>query len=87
MSKEFKTAATGADLFFSVNDTEGKKDTRDTRDTKGERDTKDKYYRLNLKLDAALKDYLADEAWRQRLSITALVNKILGEYRDAHSGD
>lgn len=75
MSKNFKAAATGADRFFSVNDT------LDTKDTK---DTTEKYYRLNLKLDASLKEYLADEAWRQRLSITSLVNSILKEYRDAH---
>lgn len=72
MSKDFKTAATGADRFFSINDT---KDTQDT---------KDRFYRLNLKLDISLKDYLADEAWRQRVSITALVNSILKEYRETH---
>lgn len=72
MSKDFKTAATGADRFFSAND------------TKGTQDTKDRFYRLNLKLDIDLKDYLSDEAWRQRTSITALVNKILKEYRDSH---
>ena len=43
------------------------------------------YYRLNLKLDGELREYLADEAWRNRISITALVNQILTEYRDAHA--
>lgn len=87
MSKNFKAAATGADRFFSVNDTLDTSDTRntsDTLDTKDTRNTTEKYYRLNLKLDASLKEYLADEAWRQRLSITSLVNSILKEYRDAH---
>nr|UVX75660.1 MAG: hypothetical protein [Bacteriophage sp.] len=78
MSKDFKAAATGADRFFSANDT------KDTQDTKGTQDIKDRFYRLNLKLDIDLKDYLSDEAWRQRTSITALVNKILKEYRDSH---
>ena len=44
----------------------------------------DGIYRLNLKLDGGLREYLAYEAWRNRVSITALVNKILLEYRDAH---
>lgn len=78
MSKDFKAAATGADRFFSANDA------KDTQDTKGTQDIKDRFYRLNLKLDIDLKDYLSDEAWRQRTSITALVNKILKEYRDSH---
>lgn len=42
------------------------------------------FYRLNLKLDGELREYLTDEAWRKRTSITALVNQILCEYRDAH---
>lgn len=90
MSKNFKAAATGADRFFSVNDTLDTSDTRnmsdtnDAKDTKDTRNTTEKYYRLNLKLDASLKEYLADEAWRQRLSITSLVNSILKEYKDAH---
>ena len=41
-------------------------------------------YRLNLKLDGELREYLSYEAWKNRTSITALVNKILSEYRDAH---
>ena len=78
MSKDFKAAATGADRFFSANDT------KDIQATKGIQDTKDRFYRLNLKLDIDLKDYLSDEAWRQRTSINALDNKILKEYRDSH---
>ena len=78
MSKDFKAAATGADRFFSANDT------KDTQDNKGTQDIKGRFYRLSLKLDIDLKDYLSDEAWRQRTSITALVNKILKEYRDSH---
>lgn len=84
MSKDFKTAATGADRFFSINDTKDTKNTDSIQDTKDTQGTKDRFYRLNLKLDISLKDYLADEAWRQRMSITALVNNILKEYRETH---
>jgi hypothetical protein len=42
------------------------------------------FYRLNLKLDADLREYLADEAWMQRKSITALVNDILSAYKEKH---
>lgn len=87
MSKNFKAAATGADRFFSVNDTldtSNTKDTKDTFNTYSTQGTNEKYYRLNLKLDPSLKEYLADEAWRQRLSITALVNSILKDYRETH---
>lgn len=84
MSKDFKTAATGADRFFSINDTKDIKNTDSIQDTKDTQDIKDRFYRLNLKLDISLKDYLADEAWRQRVSITALVNSILKEYRETH---
>lgn len=59
------------------------KATEETRDTQGTKDTSDtqQYYRINLKLRAEYKDYLADEAWRQRISITELLNRMIGEYR------
>ena len=75
MSKDFKQAAAGIDSFFSA------KDEKTNTTAKPE---KKEYYRLNLKLDIDLKDYLADEAWLQRTSITALVNKILTEYMENH---
>ncbi|MDL2318912.1 hypothetical protein LJC74_07565 [Eubacteriales bacterium OttesenSCG-928-A19] len=43
-------------------------------------------YRLNLKLRGEYKDFLADEAWRQRTSITELLNRLIGEYRDKVQG-
>ena len=55
-------------------------DTKDSRDSKATRDI----YRLNLKLSGDLKDYLADEAWRQRISITQLVNDVLEAYKADH---
>lgn len=58
-------------------------DTKDSKDTQDTRSTKD-IYRLNLKLSGDLKDYLADEAWRQRISITQLVNDVLEAYKADH---
>ena len=73
MSKEFKTTATaGAARFISTPHTQDTQDTQATTPT---------FYRLNLKLDGDLKEFLSDEAWRQRTSITALVNEVLKEYR------
>lgn len=39
-------------------------------------------YRLNLKLSGDLKDYLSEAAWRQRMSITQLVNNVLEAYKE-----
>jgi len=75
MSKDFKsTAAAGAARFIS---TPAQEETPPHEPPQ--------FYRLNLKLDGDLREYLADEAWRNRTSITALVNQILCEYRDAHT--
>lgn len=74
MSKDFKTtAAAGAARFISAPVQE------ETPPQEAPQ-----FYRLNLKLDGDLREYLSDEAWRNRTSITALVNQILCEYRDAH---
>lgn len=45
-------------------------------------ETAPKSYRINLKLDPGLKEYLADEAWRNRISVTELINRMIREYRD-----
>lgn len=42
----------------------------------------DNVYRLNLKLSGDLKDYLAEASWRQRKSITQLVNDVLEAYKE-----
>jgi len=39
-------------------------------------------YRLNLKLSGDLKEYLSEAAWRQRISITQLVNNVLEAYKE-----
>lgn len=72
--KTFKNDIAGTDRLFSANDT---KDTRDTKDTH-----KKDVYRLNLKLSGELKEYLADAAWYNRVSITSLVNDILLDYKE-----
>ena len=56
------------------------KDSKDSKDSKAARDI----YRLNLKLSGDLKEYLSDEAWRQRISITQLVNDVLEAYKADH---
>ena len=99
MSKDFKTpAAAGAARFITVPGQGGPVTAAGQAVTDGgktitapvEREESPpheppQYYRLNLKLDGELREYLADEAWRNRISITALVNQILTEYRDAHA--
>lgn len=71
--KDFKKPATaGAGLFISALDTQGTQDTQNTART---------YYRFNLKLDLDLKEFLSEEAWKQRMTITALINQILQEYK------
>lgn len=39
-------------------------------------------YRLNLKLSGDLREYLSEAAWRQRMSITQLVNNVLEAYKE-----
>lgn len=78
MTKDFKNSATaGAARFISTPATQDTQDTQATTPT---------FYRLNLKLDGDLKEFLSDEAWRQRTSITALVNDVLQEYRRKKEG-
>lgn len=77
--KDFKKpATTGAGIFISALDTQGTQGTQNTART---------YYRFNLKLDLDLKDFLSEEAWKNRTTITALINDILTAYKDAHSGE
>lgn len=45
---------------------------------------KEEVYRFNLKLPGSMKQYLADEAWRRRISITDLLASIIEEYKAAH---
>ncbi len=73
-AKSFKKDIAGTDRLFSANDTQ------DTQNTKNTQATNKDIYRLNLKLSGELKEYLADAAWYNRVSITSLVNEILLDY-------
>lgn len=52
------------------------------QDTEDVQDIRPAYYRINLKLRGEHKDFLSDEAWRQRISITELLNRMIAEYRE-----
>lgn len=73
--------AVGTDRFFSANDP---KDTQDTKDTPSVQNTQDVQgvYRINLKLEGKYKEFLAEEAWKRRISVTALLNQIIGEFQE-----
>ena len=86
--KNFKN--TGIDLFFSdpssaatdTLDTQDMKDTLDTQDTSGTYKQKKEYYRLNLKLDMELKEYITDAAWYDRVTVTEYLNTLIRADRD-----
>lgn len=74
MSKDFKnTAAAGAARFISIPDHQ-EAPPHEVLEP----------YRVNLKLDGRLKEYLDDEKWTRRMSVNAIVNQILVEYMEAH---
>ena len=73
MTKDFKNSATaGAARFISTPATQDTQDTQATTPT---------FYRLNLKLDGDLKEFLSYQAWRNTTSITSIVNDILNGYK------
>lgn len=42
------------------------------------------YYKINLKMPLELSAYIEEEAWRQRLTRTELINRILKSYMEEH---
>lgn len=42
------------------------------------------YYKINLKMPLELSAYIKEEAWRQRLTRTELINRILKSYMEEH---
>lgn len=80
---------TGADRFFSAHDdTQGAQDVQDVRDVQNTQGTQDmKPYRINLKLNGGYKEFLADEAWKRRMSITELLNQVIGEFKARVEGE
>lgn len=77
MSKDFKTAAAAGAARFITPQEPKETPPRD-------KEEQPEFYRFNLKLDGSLREYLSDEAWRNRLTITALVNQILMDYKAEH---
>ncbi|MDR2204344.1 MAG: hypothetical protein LBE76_08675 [Nitrososphaerota archaeon] len=80
--KDFRGTVKGADKLFSVNDirldTSSVQDTLDTQRKRG-------FYRLNLKLDIDLRDYISDAAWRQRTNITGYLNNLIRADQNKHN--
>lgn len=57
--------------------------TQNTYDTSKTHGTPKTYYRINLKLRPEYKEYLTDEAWKARKSITEYVNDLIQKDRDS----
>lgn len=65
---------TGADNTQETHDTHS---THDTQKTHKADETEGKPYRINLKLDGDLEEFIKDEAWRQRTSVTQYLNGLI----------
>jgi predicted DNA-binding protein len=71
MAKDFKkNISKGSDMFFSANDEKP----QGTQRTQGTHKT---YYRINLKLEAAFKEHLKEQAWKNKKSITQYINDLI----------
>jgi len=84
MGKNFKGNIKGADKLFSVNDTRSTDGTSDINNTSNTDNTLEKkeYYRINLRLDKELKEYISEAAWRERMTITDYINTLIRGDRD-----
>jgi len=81
MSKKgFKESATHLDRFFSdPSEPHGTQETYRTHETHGAHApaTAPKYYRVNLKLKAEYRGYLANASWAAHKSITQYINDLI----------
>jgi predicted HicB family RNase H-like nuclease len=83
--RSFKDSIKGADRLFSANDNDDTHATQDTRAVHAIRDTQDVQAtpavqaRLSMRIDAELKDYLADAAWKKHMSITEYICTLIRE--------
>ena len=81
--KDFKTSVTqGTDKFFSVNDEKPQrkqepKRTQEPHKTHEPQRTHKTYYRLNLKLDEALKEHIQEKAWKNKTSVTQYISDLI----------
>jgi len=66
--KNFKDNTANIDRFFSSTEPQKALSTYETQKT---------YYRINLKLRPEFKEYLSDEAWKSRKSITEYINDLI----------
>lgn len=81
--KNFKDNTANIDRFFSgagtqeTDDTQNTQSTSETLSTHDISDTPQKSYRINLKLRPEYRQYLDDEAWKARKSITEYLNDLI----------
>ena len=78
--KNFKDNTANIDRFFSGNDTQMAEKTQLTDNTLNADNaqmTPEKPYRINLHLRPQFRQYLDDEAWKARKSITAYLNDLI----------
>lgn len=68
---------TGADSTQETHNTPSTHDTQKTQRTHNTDETEGKSYRINLKLDGDLEEFIKDEAWRQRTSVTQYLNGLI----------
>ena len=100
MSKDYKSRAQNATaaLLSDVINAQGTQEARGTQKAKGPKRAAaimDRpgtvtprsgapYYKINLKMPLELSAYIEEEAWRQRLTRTELINRILKSYMEEH---
>jgi hypothetical protein len=75
---------------IAVQTTQDVLDISNTEDTLDMQDTqkvnkKKEYYRLNLKLDIELKEYITEAAWRERMTVTEYLNNLIRKDRERKS--
>ena len=63
--------------FLDDSDTDKTQEAHKTASTVGALITQDKPYRINLKLKSQFKQYLDDESWKARKSITEYLNDLI----------
>jgi len=72
--KNFKDNTAGIDRFFS---------SPEPRQARAAPDTRGARYRINLKLRPEFKEYLTEESWKSRKSVTEYVNDLIQADKDA----
>ena len=70
----------------SADYTQSTENTYSTHKTQKTDETQAAYYRLNLKLRAEFRQYLDDESWKARISITEYINRLIAADMTAKQG-